>query len=79
MPATKCRRCADCEDSEHHWHDNYRFGDGTPYGEAEFICKHCEALGVECSHCYGDGDEPGLDEECSACGGEGVIPLVSLN
>jgi hypothetical protein len=73
----KCRRCVDCEDREHHWIEAY----GEDIEHAEYACKHCEALGVACSHCFGEGDEPDSDdeEECSVCNGEGVVPLVRLN
>ena len=70
-----CSRCAECSKYSHHWIPNSRFGDGTPWGEAEMICKHCIVLGDECRSCYGHGTQAGDGEEafCDVCNGEGVI------
>lgn len=72
---TTCRRCTECEGREHHWIDNPDFGNENRPIEQQHshICKHCEAFGDECVTCYGEGEEPGLeDEPCGACDGEGV-------
>lgn len=61
---TKCRRCTECQDYEHHWF----------FAGYDFKCKHCTAHGSECGRCYGEGIEPGTDDdECIDCDGEGVI------
>lgn len=48
--------------------------------EAEFSCKHCPAIGIQCDECDGfgtlDGMEPDEDSEnCPKCNGEGVLEL----
>lgn len=83
---TQCRRCSVCEGASHHWLDNPDFGndqnppsDAEPYNsEATHVCKHCDALGMECEACDGSGVDAGMelsgeDETCSECKGEGVI------
>lgn len=77
----KCRRCSECDGMSHHWIPNSDFGnDDEPeeISEAEYVCKHCDVLGEDCLHCFGDGDEPGLDrqEPCCVCDGEGVVVFV---
>lgn len=79
-----CERCADCKDCDHHWIPNPSFGNDEAAAaenpEAEYVCKHCPALGQECDACDGnaiiyanDQDETG--EPCLGCNGLGVIPL----
>jgi hypothetical protein len=65
-----CRRCSECADSLHHWHVNGDFGNA-------YVCKHCDAVGDECSACEGTGelmDEEGCNSTaCPACNGEGIV------
>ena len=78
--SAKCRRCSECANSSHHWLPNVSYGDEDAPEELqdiEFICKHCEAKGVECIACGGDGLAVDLTDtdnaECLECSGEGVI------
>jgi hypothetical protein len=62
-----CRRCSECRGSEHHWLDNMDFeGPEDP----EYVCKHCPAVGIECSAC-----EEGIrnGKRCGVCQGEGIL------
>lgn len=89
-----CRKCSVCEGASHHWLDNPDFGcdpndeEGIENTEASHVCKHCDALGMECEACDGSGQtadgtgqsssEGGEDFRvvlCPACKGEGVIQL----
>jgi hypothetical protein len=88
---TICRRCSVCEGASHHWLDNPDFGEDQPDEEggnveATHVCKHCDALGMECEACDGSGyvgyspayvsfgEIVGPDaENCQKCNGEGVI------
>lgn len=77
---TECRRCSECRGCEHHWLPNPELGDEEAPEEmqhVDYICKHCAAIANACGHCFGDGDEPGLEdlEPCSYCNGEGVVQL----
>ena len=66
-----CRRCGDCEGYSHHWMHN---GEIEDENDPEFVCKHCDAVGDECSACFGDGCDSSADMElCDVCQGEGVI------
>lgn len=77
MSESKCRRCSECRDSEHHWMPNPDFGDDwyedAEHPEAEYICKHCDALGEECRECEGHGSPHGSEDECEQCWGEGIV------
>lgn len=86
MTNSECRRCSECPDSEHHWLDNGDFGNGDAQGAyigAQYVCKHCPALGVECLECHGgdllggeDSEHRRIDRwrsECRMCRGHGVI------
>lgn len=80
---TTCRRCNECDGYSHHWLPNTSFGDDSEREEnnsAEYECKHCDALGMECPECDGDGRDNPLSEDamCPECDGEGVI-LFSTN
>jgi hypothetical protein len=71
---TTCRRCSECQDSEHHWIDNDECsGEDDP----AHACKHCDALGDECEMCDGEGGRTSEDGEqlalCPACKGHGVV------
>ena len=75
---SECRRCAECSQSEHHWLDNDDFGnldnpENPASVNAEYVCKHCDALGNECGACSGEGgyDVDG-DDECGMCDGTGI-------
>lgn len=61
----------------HHWMPCADFGNDDAWEERsknEYGCKHCEATGRECGQCFGDGIEPGTeDEPCGVCDGEGVL------
>jgi DnaJ-class molecular chaperone len=73
---SECRRCAECKDSPHHWMHNPDFGNDEPEAEnpdADFICKHCEALGDECESCNGLGENFTATGPCETCDGDGVI------
>jgi hypothetical protein len=91
-----CRRCSECVGMLHHWIENPDFGNSEDEAEyrtdVEFLCKHCDAMGMECAACEGTGDDDwfmddddiddldhsdGLDE-CSACDGFGVIVFVEI-
>ncbi len=69
-PEPKCRRCSECEGSDHHWLQSFPFYD----------CKHCEAKGLECPACSGTGEggdcDVGATPLCQTCGGSGVIPVI---
>jgi len=69
-----CRRCYECQGSEHHWMDNY---DAEGPKDATHACKHCDALGDECETCLGEGGRTREDGEdmglCPVCKGYGVI------
>lgn len=77
--AEKCPRCSECRNRDHHWMPNPDFGNDPAVADhpvaAEWVCKHCSSVGMDCRHCFGTGEEPGLEgeEPCSCCGGEGVI------
>lgn len=64
----ECRRCSECRNSEHHWLDNMDFEDAD---DPEYVCKHCPAVGTECSYC----DEGMADSGklCGICKGEGIL------
>jgi len=65
-----CRRCAECEYSDHHWIDN---ATGNP-DDPEWTCKHCDAVGSTCAACDGEGGFVGPPvRPCLECDGEGVI------
>lgn len=59
--ADKCLGCSECRGASHHW-----LADPTP--EHDYVCKHCDQLGMTCDCCFGDG--------CPHCSGEGVIPFT---
>jgi hypothetical protein len=64
-----CRRCTTCEGMRHHWIED---PDEDDPDAPDYACKHCDARGVECEVCDGDGtDEDG--ELCAVCNTEGVI------
>ena len=82
QPVTRCRRCEDCRLRSHHWLHNPHYGDFSG-GEdavepgAEFLCKHCDAIGSECLMCDGGGKvaaDPDATRvrPCPDCSGEGV-------
>ena len=68
---TQCRRCAECQNSFHHWIEDPLF-DGEKV-VAEYSCKHCDALGMDCTAC----EDFDLCErpqcECPVCGGDGIM------
>jgi hypothetical protein len=83
-----CRRCSECVGAEHHWIDNPGFGNDEDDDDPEMpgnpdythTCKHCPALGSECSECDGDGvigvpvfEADDTEETCPKCDGHGVI------
>lgn len=76
----ECRRCSECQGMTHHWMPNDDFGNDPDEAEDptgnEYACKHCDAVGDECSPCEGAGeivDEiAGICIECPSCVGEGV-------
>lgn len=83
---SECRRCIECEGSEHHWMENGDFGaddDDPDYLEDEhrqptgnmFICKHCDAVGDDCPKCGGSGEASDAPEgvPCFDCGGDGIV------
>lgn len=57
----KCRRCVECANMTHHWMPNE---DWAGPDDPEYVCKHCDAEGMECSYCSGEG--------CGQCEGEGI-------
>lgn len=57
-----CRRCPDCEGSEHHWWPDCPSDPSIPL----YACEHCSMRGWGCHHCNEDG--------CEACDNEGVLP-----
>lgn len=81
MSETKCKRCSDCANSEHHWIDNDFFGDfddPEPDSDPRYshVCKHCDAVGSECPDCDGAGGDlydTDFEWECERCKGEGVV------
>ena len=69
---TECRRCSDCKGSDHHWLDNMDFEDAD---DAEYVCKHCPAIGTDCQFC-----EEGLTHDgklCGVCKGDGILQCGS--
>ncbi len=59
--------CEACDGMSHHW---LRYAsEAMPCGWYE--CKHCEATGIECIDCDGEGCNE-WDEDCEKCWGEGV-------
>jgi len=84
----ECRRCDECRYNSHHWIYNPGFCDEGneeyPHSEASHICKHCDAIGMLCEECGGDGqlDSGGTNERgdwislpCETCKCEGVVIL----
>lgn len=73
---TTCRRCSECANSDHHWFTICMNGEPDDYG---FACKHCDAKGIECSGCQGegivvrDGGERDYETGCNLCRGDGVL------
>lgn len=76
LESLECRRCSECPDGPHHWID-----DG--YTLTGWTCKHCEAIGVQCYHCAGEGMVPenyGPGElTCPSCHGEGVVEVIQVS
>lgn len=71
MPATKCRRCFECQTSNHHW-----LPVCDPHREdVDAECKHCDQEARECRTCQGTGEGLLDDDLCGDCDGEGYIPL----
>lgn len=62
-----CRRCSECRNSDHHWLDNM---DWETESDPNYRCKHCPAVGVDCSQC-----DEGLSngKRCGVCQGAGVL------
>lgn len=67
MTKPTCRRCSQCETSEHHWLDNE---DAEGPDDPDYVCKHCPAVGTECVYC-----DEGLanGKMCRICNGEGIL------
>lgn len=68
QPASKCRRCSECEGCEHHWIE------GFPFAE----CKHCDAKGVDCPQCSTSGECWGAAADnlpCEVCNGAGYLQI----
>lgn len=71
-----CSKCSECQGSSHHWIDKW---DENNPDEVTHTCMHCDALGVKCYRCDGDGsiDEPSYAHEpCWKCNGEGVLQYI---
>lgn len=70
-----CRRCSDCPNNSHHW--IYSPDADDDMNSPDHECKHCNALGVTCGECLGDGFDPSDERDapgpCPDCDGEGVI------
>jgi len=62
-----CRRCSECQNSEHYWLEGYWRPDGDKSQDPIFgyVCKHCETVGDDCNDCGGDG--------CESCNGVGIV------
>lgn len=83
--ARQCRRCAECEHSNHHWIECCEtIDEGLETGMLIFdrVCKHCELLGTACDECDGTGGyvpaavvagEVVGPDACANCNGEGIV------
>lgn len=71
-----CRRCDQCPNSTHHWID---YVGEIDIDSTSHSCKHCDAVGIECPACDGEGivtlfrDGQDYENECRLCDGEGVL------
>jgi hypothetical protein len=59
---TPCRRCTVCDGYTHHWIKHCEETEDIP--SFSHVCKHCDAVGLYCSVCQGNG--------CHVCANEGV-------
>lgn len=65
----ECRRCAECETSDHHWIEGGYSGpvdNPWPY----YACKHCNTVGQDCPRCHSN---EGTIEACLECEGDGIV------
>ena len=70
---TTCRRCSVCEGAAHHWMPDCDLADPPTY---DHVCTHCNAVGITCDLCDGEGVYEGDDDVvCPGCDGEGVLYL----
>jgi hypothetical protein len=60
--STRCRRCTACEGCTHHWVERGDARETFPL--YTHVCKHCDAVGIYCSVCQGNG--------CHVCANEGM-------
>jgi hypothetical protein len=73
-----CRRCTECEGADHHWLQgevDFDETTGAPLFDAEYGCKHCEAVGAPCEACGADPefDEAPPDPDCAECNATGIV------
>lgn len=76
----KCRRCTECPTAPHHWIESMFATDDDEWQPGDYGCKHCDARGVMCPLCGGDGkpfvDDPDYEDGfCVECDGWGVIEM----